>query len=41
MQQAKTLVGHKRVWSLDGRLFAVKERKKIRIKREEDLNKLG
>ena len=41
MQQAKALVGHKQVWSLDGRLFAVKEGKKIRIKREEDLKKLG
>ena len=41
MQQAKSLVGHKQVWSLDGRLFAVKEEKKIRIKREEDLKKLG
>ena len=37
MQQAKALVGHTQVWSLDGRLFAVKEGKKIRIKREEDL----
>ena len=41
MQQAKALFGHKQDWSLDGRLFAVKERKKIRIKREEDLKKLG
>ena len=40
MRQAKALVGHKQVWSLDGRLFAVKERKKILIKREEDLKKL-
>ena len=41
MQQAKALVGHKQVWSLDSRLLAVKEGKKIRIKREEDLKKLG
>ena len=41
MQQAKAPVGHKQVWSLDGRLFAVKEGKKIRIKQEEDLKKLG
>ena len=40
MQQAKALVGHKQVWSLDGWLFAVKEGKKICIKREEDLKKL-
>ena len=41
MQQAKALVGHKQVWSLNSRLFAVKEGKKIRIKWEEDLRKLG
>ena len=41
MQQTKALVGHKQVWSLDGRLFAVKEGKKMRIKREKDLKKLG
>ena len=41
MQQAKALVGHKQVWSLDSTLFTVKEGKKIRIKREEDLKKLG
>ena len=41
MQQAKALVGHEQVWSLDGRLFAVKEGKKILIKWEEDLKKLG
>ena len=41
MQQAKTFVGHKQVWSPDGKLFAVREGKKIRIKREEDLKKLG
>ena len=41
MQQAKALVGHKQVWSLDRRLFAVKEGKKIHIKREEYLKKLG
>ena len=40
MQQAKALVGHKQVWSLDGRLFAVKEGKKKRIKRGQDLKKL-
>ena len=41
IQQAKALVRHKQVWSLNGRLFVVKEGKKIRIKREEDLKKLG
>ena len=41
MQQAKALVGHKKVLSPDGRLFAVKEGKKICIKREEELKKLG
>ena len=41
MQQAKALVGHKQVWYLDDRLFTVKEGKKIRIKWEEDLKKLG
>ena len=38
MQQAKALVGH--VWSLDGGLFTVKEGKKIRTEREEDLKKV-
>ena len=41
MQQAKALVGHKQVWSLDDRLFKVKDGKKICIKREKDLEKLG
>ena len=41
MQQAKALTGHKQVWSLDGRLFSVEEGEKIRIKRQEDLKKLG
>ena len=41
IQQAKALVGHKHVWSLDGRLFAVKGRKKIGIKRDEDIKKLA
>ena len=37
MQQAKALVEHKQVWSLDGKLFTVNKGKKIRIKWEEDL----